>query len=277
MTRKLWVAALTASTLLAAPALADDHEEAEPSFFDGEFSANVAITSDYRFRGISQTFGDVAVQGGFDWASDMFYVGVWGSSVDFNDAISNPFTGETVQDGTSAEVDLYFGFTPTVGDVGLDFGFIYYMYPEAPQGEYNLTCTGICPAIPPITIDIPDQNYIELFGAASYTAGIVDLGVSLTYSPEYYYETGDVFIPDLSASVPLGEAIMVGESEMSFSLHGNVSYLFFSDDDLAFDYGHYGVGVTATYYGIDFDVSYIDTFDLPGNDGSAVFTISKSF
>ena len=49
-----------------------------------DVSANVALVSDYRFRGISQTGTDAAVQGGFDasWEPG-FYLGTWASSVDF--------------------------------------------------------------------------------------------------------------------------------------------------------------------------------------------------
>ena len=50
-----------AATVAAGPALAE-----------GEWSANVALTSDYKFRGISQTDGAPMVSGGFDWASDSF-------------------------------------------------------------------------------------------------------------------------------------------------------------------------------------------------------------
>ena len=49
-----------------------------------EASANVTLTSDYRFRGISQTGEDAAIQGGFDLGFEPgFYIGTWASSVDF--------------------------------------------------------------------------------------------------------------------------------------------------------------------------------------------------
>ena len=60
----------------------------------GEFSANVALTSEYIFRGISQTDGTPAIQGGFDYSVTFLedagalknlggYLGVWGSNVRF--------------------------------------------------------------------------------------------------------------------------------------------------------------------------------------------------
>ena len=150
-----------AATTVAAPALAE-----------GEWSGNVAITSDYVFRGISQTDGAPTVSGGFDWASDSFYVGTWASGVDFGD-------------GTSTEIDVYAGFTPTVGVFDLDLGAIYYIYPDAP--------------------DEPEQNFVELYAGASTTVGeFLDLGASVAYSPEFYYETGQAFYYAASAGVPLG-------------------------------------------------------------------------
>ncbi len=46
-------------------------------------SANVGLTSDYVFRGFSQTAEGPAIQGGFDATCGMFYAGVWASSLDF--------------------------------------------------------------------------------------------------------------------------------------------------------------------------------------------------
>ena len=50
-----------------------------------EVTGNVALTTDYIFRGVTQTDGGPAISGGFDVDADGFYVGVWGSSVDFSD------------------------------------------------------------------------------------------------------------------------------------------------------------------------------------------------
>ena len=90
-----------------------------------DVSANVALVSDYRFRGISQTGTDAAVQGGFDasWEPG-FYLGTWASSVDFG---SDNATGSF---GTM-EIDYYAGWAGPVGDTdfGIDVGYTYYQYP----------------------------------------------------------------------------------------------------------------------------------------------------
>src|SRR5215510_10921162 len=78
-----------------------------------QVTANVALTTDYVFRGISLSDGP-AVQGGFDYSSPLWYAGVWGSSVN---------------EGT--ELNLYTGVTPTTGPVKWDLGLIGYFYPGA--------------------------------------------------------------------------------------------------------------------------------------------------
>ncbi|MGE0741876.1 MAG: TorF family putative porin [Hyphomonadaceae bacterium] len=100
---------------------------------EGTVSANVALTSNYVWRGLTQSDGDAAIQGGFDYTADMFYAGVWGSSVDD--------FGVDAQ----TEVDLYAGITPTVGPVTFDLGLVGYFYPGASDsidfGEVKLGAT----------------------------------------------------------------------------------------------------------------------------------------
>ena len=70
---------LVLAGMASAPTMADDH------MMGLEFSANVALTSDYIFRGISQNESDPAIQGGFDVAhTSGIYAGVWGSNVSEN-------------------------------------------------------------------------------------------------------------------------------------------------------------------------------------------------
>ncbi|MEM8634961.1 MAG: TorF family putative porin [Pseudomonadota bacterium] len=294
MLKKLLISAACSSALLCSPAVAQDEDEG-PKFLGGEFSANVAITTDYTFRGISQSASDAAIQGGFDWATDSFYIGTWGSTVDFNDDLSNPITGESISDGSSTEIDFYAGFTPSVGDVGLDFGVIYYLYPDAPDGDDDVivpdvltpdqatlaAALGVAPG--EVLVDFNDQNYLELYGSASYAVGPLELGFSLTWSPDYYFETGDMILPAVSASMPLGSLPDVAGSSVDFSISGNAGRLFFIDDlvpeggGFGEDYWDLGIGVTATWYGIDFDARFIDTAGLAGNGSTGVFTVSKSF
>jgi hypothetical protein len=84
-----------------------------------EISGNVALVSDYRFRGISQTDEDAAIQGGFDASFEPgFYVGTWASSVDFGGGND---TGSLRHHG----IDYYAGWAGPIGDTdfGIDVGY----------------------------------------------------------------------------------------------------------------------------------------------------------
>jgi uncharacterized protein (TIGR02001 family) len=90
---------------------------------ENPISANFALTTDYIYRGISQTSGGPALQGGFDYAHESgFYVGTWASSITFDDAI---------------EIDYYGGFTGSLTDgLEYDIGFLYYDYPGASNDDF---------------------------------------------------------------------------------------------------------------------------------------------
>ena len=88
-------------------------------------TANVALVSNYLYRGISQTGAKPAIQGGFDYAhSSGFYAGVWGSNISW---ISD---AGTVATNASLELDTYFGFKNSFAtDYSYDVGFLRYNYP----------------------------------------------------------------------------------------------------------------------------------------------------
>src|SRR3954468_10934767 len=93
------------------------------------FTANVGLVSDYRFRGISQTFKEPAIQGGFDYShSSGFYAGTWASNV-YGNANS---AGGPVYAGASMEWDFYGGYKfEPMKDLTLDVGLLQYYYPNA--------------------------------------------------------------------------------------------------------------------------------------------------
>ena len=197
---------------------------------EGEFSGNVTLTSDYVFRGFTQTDGAPTVQGGFDYTQGNFYVGTWASGVDF-------------ADGTSTEIDIYGGFGTSVGEFDLDFGGIVYLYPDAPSE--------------------PAQNFVEIYAGGGTTLGeAIDVGASIAYSPDYYLETGGTIYTSASAGVPLGENFGV-DASIGF-------LTFLDDDDCPeCDYLDYSIGVTTSAAGFDFDFRLIgsDGDGVEGLDG----------
>ena len=99
----------------AAPAAEAAAEEATSNL-----SWNLAVTSDYVFRGITQTNFDPAVQGGLDYAfgDSGFYVGAWASNIDFNDP-----------DGPDIELDTYVGYSTDMSEGwNLDLHAVRYNY-----------------------------------------------------------------------------------------------------------------------------------------------------
>ena len=115
---------------------------------EGEFSGNVALTTDYVWRGVSQNNENPAVQGGFAYANGAFYVGTWASVVDFG--------------GANLELDLYGGFAgETAGGLGWDVGVIGYLYPDA-----------------------DDLDFVELYGGLSGSLGAIDLGGYAYINPD---------------------------------------------------------------------------------------------
>ena len=92
--------------------------------FGAEVSGNIALTTDYKFRGISQSDSAPSVQGGFDIAFDNgVYIGTWGAAVDFDCAID---TCGGLNGGI--ELDYYAGFASDISDsVSFDIGYIYYL------------------------------------------------------------------------------------------------------------------------------------------------------
>ncbi len=154
------------------------------------FTANVALVSDYLYRGISQTGGEPAIQGGFDYVnSSGFYAGVWGSSISW---ISDSATGSNA----GLELDTYFGFKNSFAtDFSYDVGFLRYNYP----GKYGTLTAPYAKA---------DTN--EIYGLIGWK------WITLKYS----YSLGDTFgvsdasgtsYIDLSASYTLeGSGVTLG-------------------------------------------------------------------
>ena len=123
--RGLLAATLIAGCGMAAtPAFADETDP--PS--DVTVTGNVALVSDYRFRGISLSGGDPAIQGAINVNhSSGLYAGVWGSSLEDSDLYG------------SLETDFYAGWTGEVSPgLTADAGLTYYVYFNGTEGDANV-------------------------------------------------------------------------------------------------------------------------------------------
>jgi uncharacterized protein (TIGR02001 family) len=160
---------LILSGLVSVPAIAADSPHS--------VSANVSLYSDYVFRGISQTAGQTAIQGGLDYAhSSGFYLGTWASNVGWIE----DFQG---YDSGNVEVDLYGGYGGSIGeDISYDVGAIQYMYPGADAGKTKGDTTEIYASLGWKWFTVKYSYYLsdEVFGFANADGSdYLDLSVSL--------------------------------------------------------------------------------------------------
>ncbi len=91
---------------------------------DSPLTGNIGLSTDYIFRGISQTQHRPEISGGFDYAhSSGLYIGTWLSNQDW-------VSEGHYKENSSLEVDLYGGFRGSLpAEVGYDVGMIGYYYP----------------------------------------------------------------------------------------------------------------------------------------------------
>lgn len=191
-----------------------------------EVTGTATIVSDYDYRGITQTLEDPAIQLSIDYGHESgFYAGTWGSNVDFG--IPDP----------STEIDVYTGYKFSAGDVGLDFGGIYYAYPSA-----------------------SDLNFWEIYGKASYN--IVSGG--LYYSSDFgatdeagTYLYADVGIP--AGPVTIGLHAGLSDGDAIEALFGDDSY---KDYSIGVSYSASNITLGIKWVTVDFDSGSDDRFIL---------------
>lgn len=215
-------------------------------------SANVALTTNYVWRGYSQSAENAAIQGGFDYAhASGFYLGTWGSNVNFgNDAVTS-----ADGDGASMELDLYGGYKFKAGPIDMDVGVIHYMYPGANSSL--------------------DYDFTELYVGGGYGP------FSLKYSRASDYQgttskSGSYLDAALSFELPEG---------FGLGLHVGKSSGDGIKDVFVKEYTDYKVSLSKEVGGFGFGLAYTDTNQsgaeeikkgVGANDGQWMLTVSKS-
>jgi uncharacterized protein (TIGR02001 family) len=233
MKKTILAVSLAAMTL---PAMAQ--KAAEPAF---SISGNVSLVSDYRFRGISQTDKDPAIQGGFDLAHKSgLYIGTWASNV-----------SEWANTGGSMELDIYAGYSSEfAGGIGYDIGYIAYRYPGNKADPKNNTA----------------EWYVGLsYGPVSYKfskARTDWFGVDESKG-SYYHSLGFEFSPidKLTLSATAGKQKIKGDFE------GDLSFKDYSIG-ASYDLGDgFSVGLTATKVSFDKSSAKENWFDTRLSNG----------
>lgn len=212
-------------------------------------TGTIGATTDYVFRGVSQSNSEPAFQASLDATYKMFYIGAWGSHIDF---------GGTPAVGGFAEIDLYAGIKPTWGPVTFDFGVIYYVYP----GARDKTA---------------EADYVELKAGASIAIQKLTVGGVVYYSPEYTLKQDEVVtlegtiayeLPSFRGITPTLSALLgssIGDAGKGFTqANGDDSYLYWN------------AGVAFAFDKLTVDLRYWDT-NIENNKSSTNFCTNKLF
>lgn len=208
----------------------------------GEFSITGRATAitDYRYRGITQSDGDPALQATATVSHDSgLYAGFWTSTL--------------TDISPSGELDLeyYAGFAREIASgTDVDVGLLYTTYPDAPAGS--------------------DVDYVELYGSLSHTLGPVTAKAGAFYAPEQDSLGGDdnIYVyGDLTAGIPTTPLSVIG-------------HLGYSSGGLApgGDYVDWSLGVEMDRGPFRVGLAYVDSdLDLPNADGTLVASLSIGF
>ncbi len=195
-----------------------------------DISANVTLATDYRYRGISQSNEQVAVQGGFDWFHESgAYIGTWASNVDFFP------TDSAFDDGASVEFDVWAGYTGGVGEkLTYDATLYYYQYPG----------------------DDIDQNFAEIGLGLNYEG----FRLAYWYADSYLnLEKNNQYVEiNYTADLP---------HNVVFKIHAGASFGEVYDDPMTLsldEYADYSLGFLKNIGGVDVEIAYLDT-TIDGN------------
>jgi uncharacterized protein (TIGR02001 family) len=221
---------------------------------NAELTGTVTATSDYNWRGITQSAQDPALQGSIDYSMDSgFYAGAWASNVDFGNCCDE-----------NLEVDLYAGFRGG-SDVTWDVGFIYYAYPGA-----------------------EDLDYPEIYGSLGYKWFVAKLSYSsdfANYSEQAWYLEGNAAY-ELPANFGL-------QAHVGYSTGDGIEEAYSARDDFGNivdrvdSYFDWSIGVTYALGNFDLGLKYADgsdletldgtTDDIASSEGAVIFTVATTF
>ena len=206
---------------------------------DIAISANANFTTDYVFRGITNSAEKPAVQPGLDLTyKEIFYAGIWGTNVDFG---SDP----KGQELASIEIDYWVGVAPTLGKWTVDVAAYYYAYPGAfdPDGEFD---------------------YLEIWTGVSRTFlnDKLTLKIYNYWSPENFGETGNNDVLELQYEWAFNDVWYFKPK-----LTGLVGHQWGDKSAGGFDYSYWNVGLVLGFNKkpeLELDIRYWDTGDFNG-------------
>ena len=182
----------TAFAQTEAPAAAPAEAAAAPTP-DYTLAYNVGVVTDYRYRGLSQSSKDPALQGGIDFTHKSgFYLGTWGSTIHWTQDDAKVYglnPGATDSGSNHVEIDIYGGYKGQISkDLSYDVGLLQYWYP---RNKYqNITQSA-------------NANTLEIYGALTYSLFTLKYSNSLTNIFGFVDSKNSGYV-DLSANLDLG-------------------------------------------------------------------------
>lgn len=212
-----------------------------------KISGNIAVTSDYVFRGISQADNRPALQGGLDYSNPSgFYAGVWSSTADWAPNVAQ-------------EWDLYTGWGGKLSEaLSWDLNVLYYAYSGGPH--------------------VGDFDFFEFTPALSYDFGSFSLGGKLSYSNDYLGSLGNSYYGQVNLSVPLPDSFTLG-AHAGYQRVDKAQPDHYVDYSLSLGKSYAGLDFTVAATTTDLSKSECTSFagDSSWCDTRAVFTVGKSF
>lgn len=237
---------LGAAALLFGTAGFGAEEEQQTGF--GSVSGSLLLSSDYMFRGISNSNNRPQVRGDLTWLHETgVYAGVWASNTDFGGP------------GNSMEIDPYIGFASSIGDTGLsyDVGYWSYNYPGSQS----------------------DFDYAEFYAIGTYTVGDFSVSPSVWFADNYF---GEDFLDEVNGTAY--DVTLAYELPRGFSTSARVGEQTFGSGLGELDYVYYDVGVSKTWGDFTFGLRWHDTDGVDSRladpdlaDGEAVASLTRSF
>ena len=208
------------------------------------FTAVTTLTSDYVYRGVSQSAGNPAVQGYVETTHKLLYAGFWASNVDFGKERNR---AGNLQEAANLELSPYAGIRPKWQGINFDFGVAYYAYPGSFRpGEFD---------------------YVEFDAAADYTLfdKLTFHGV-VWWSPNESTANGELQGTELTASYVLKRVWF-----MSPTVSALIGRQWGEGNDETYTYWNAGLTLKmGSHPVLFFDVRYWDT-DLEDCINAAAF------
>ena len=206
---------------LAMPTMSAFADEEAAS--DHSVSYNMALHSEYVFRGYTQTHNDPALSGGIDYEhSSGFYLGAWASNVSWT---TDGGASSQMESGGTLEVDIYGGYAGEFGETGIgyDVGFLQYLYPGDMRRQAGFGHANTLELYAGLSYKDLSVTYYEVMTESAWTwgknMGVGDSAKGSSYvSVDYDHDVGQYLgIDGLTASLHYGRQEFEGTANDPYS------------------------------------------------------------